>query len=633
MDKVNRFIQFNDESVETRKLLLYERIAQSLADAPFIQITERQLIEYQPKEATLAMSVFWRHRSQEVTHLGRLSDIYLLAAGFYRHFDLTAWKSFTSNMKAYKLPRLAGQLLMLLEEFRLMDSIQSERVGTIRAFNVRRDVYASFHKDRLLSNAQKGLFADAFVNQLFLDVHTGTVSDPHEVFDSFPMDRVRQIIERVYEIRSTEDSARLAQRILELVEEHIINDIVLSLYTFGNVFEDGKEMKLESQAMKDAEEGESDVKETIEEEFRSWHRETKDEEGTHLEFDLQHGTSGAADTSDSSPGDEGAQAQQFGTSQSEGNEEENLPNEEMDQGGEEVDQPATKAGSNYGPAHTHVTYEVKRMAITDHAADREILNEWRLEHLPIVRALLTEMKKRLERKRQDQQDNLSKGRLSSKLTTMITDERPRPFYRKQAPSQELDAVFGLLVDGSASMIDKLEETKEAVLLFHDVLRKLNVKHEIVSYYEDAFEASKEVQPNFFEVMHTFNETQTDSGPVIMNFEAHEDNRDGFAIRWMAKRLTNRSEQHKFLLVFSDGEPSAFGYDRNGIVDTAEAVWESEKKGISVVHLFLSSQQPSEAQKELFATMFGNKTAAADSVEEFASQTLRILRKLLTIAAQ
>ena len=46
------------------------------------------------------------------------------------------------------------------------------------------------------------------------------------------------------------------------------------------------------------------------------------------------------------------------------------------------------------------------------------------------------------------------------------------FIRKNAPSVNLDAVFGLLVDGSASMLDKLDETKQAVLLFHDVLRQL-----------------------------------------------------------------------------------------------------------------------------------------------------------------
>ena len=85
-----------------------------------------------------------------------------------------------------------------------------------------------------------------------------------------------------------------------------------------------------------------------------------------------------------------------------------------------------------------------------------------------------------------------------------------------------------------------------------------------------------------------------------------------------------------MLVFSDGEPSAFGYDRNGIFDTAEAVMETEKKGISIIHLFLSTEEPTDDQKALFSMMFGNKTASSNSVDNFTDQTLRILRKLLAI---
>jgi nitric oxide reductase activation protein len=97
-----------------------------------------------------------------------------------------------------------------------------------------------------------------------------------------------------------------------------------------------------------------------------------------------------------------------------------------------------------------------------------------------------------------------------------------------------------------------------------------------------------------------------------------------------RRLLIRPEKHKFLLVFSDGEPSAFGYDRNGILDTREAVLEAEKKGVSVIHLFLSSDEPTDDQRALFSMMFGNKSASSESVEQFTDQTLRILRKLLAI---
>ena len=244
------------------------------------------------------------------------------------------------------------------------------------------------------------------------------------------------------------------------------------------------------------------------------------------------------------------------------------------------------------------------------------LYQWREEQRPYVRSFVEEMKRRIELKEDARRDRLLKGRLSTKLTTLLLDERPRPFYRKNTPSDKLDAVFGLLVDGSASMMDKLDETKQAVLLFHDVLRELSVQHEISSYFEDANYASKEVQPNVFGLMHTFENLRKDDGLSILSFETNEDNRDGFAIRWMTRRLLVRQEKHKFLLVFSDGEPSAFGYDRNGILDTRESVIEAEKQGVSVIHLFLASEEPTDDQRALFSMMFGNKSAASESVESF-----------------
>src|SRR5699024_12617947 len=111
----------------------------------------------------------------------------------------------------------------------------------------------------------------------------------------------------------------------------------------------------------------------------------------------------------------------------------------------------------------------------------------------------------------ERRERLWNGSLSSNLITLFVDERPKPVYRKYAPSIQLDAVFWLLVDASSSMIDKLDETKQAVLLFHDVLRSLQVEHEISSYTEEAFKASAQFQPNTFDLMHTLQEHYVDHG--------------------------------------------------------------------------------------------------------------------------
>ena len=628
MVKLNRFIQFNDETVDAKTLLLYERLGRALADAPFLELSERKLLEFRPQEGIISMSVFWRHRTEEVTHAGRLSDIYLLTAGFWKHFDVRSWLKFTRQNSLHPLHRFTIELLLLLEEFRLADTIMKERPGTVNAFTVRKEAYVSYHQDRLSSNMQKSFLADAMLNQLHLSLHEGMFAGTSIDWGPIDFGLIQSVLQHAYDAKSTEENIVIADRITAIVESFIEKDLVHQYYSMGDSITEENTVFHYHKGMTDAEQGEEKTKETIEEVFRSWHRENESEAGVHLEYELEHGRSGKTDANDAAQGSEEATIEETGYGASEGDNSEQWS--EDDNAKTAKRDHKKKAGKMFGKEHVNVVFEEQRVAVVDEQENRQKLIVWRDEQKPFVRSFVEEMKKRIDLKEDSKRERLTKGRLSTKLTTMIIDEHPKPFYRKNAPSVNLDAVFGLLVDGSASMLDKLDETKRAVLLFHDVLRHLGIRHEISSYYEDAYHASKEIQPNVFGLMHTFLDRTKDNGMSILSFDANEDNRDGFAIRWMADRLAARSEKHKFLLVFSDGEPSAFGYDRNGILDTAEAVLETEKNGISIIHLFLSTEEPTDDQKAVFAMMFGNKTASANSVESFTDQTLRILRKLLAI---
>ncbi len=628
MVKMNRFIQFNDETVDAKTLLLYERVGRALSNAPYIELTERKLLEFQPIEGIISMSVFWRHRTEEVTHLGRLSDIYLLTAGYWNRFNVKNWLRFVDNISSHPLRKFASELVLLLEEFRLTDEIMKERPGTTKAFTVRQKAYRQFHQNSLPSNLQKGFLADALINQLYISINEGMFTLGTTDWGSIDFNLIQLQLQAAYDAKSTKDNINIAQRILLIVESILEKDLMQQYYSVTESITEQVATFHYHEGMMDAEKGDNDPKETIEEVFRSWHSENEEEQGIHLEYELEHGRSGISSSANSTAGDEEAEVNEIGFGKSEGSDADQHDVDDSDK--HERKEQGWKSGKSYGKEHVNVIYEEKSIEVNDTAENRNLLIQWREAQKPFVRSLVEEIKKRIEQKVELKREGLSKGRLSNKLTTMIIDERPKPFYRKNAPSVQLDAVFGLLVDGSASMIDKLDETKKAVLLFHDVLRELGIQHEIASYYEDAYHASKRVQPNVFGRMHQFTDRRKDNGLSILSFETNEDNRDGFAIRWMADQLATRQEKHKFLLVFSDGEPSAFGYDRNGVVDTTEAVLETEKKGISVIHLFLSTEQPTEEQKQLFSMMFGNKTASSNSVESFTDQTVRILRKLLAI---
>ena len=137
-------------------------------------VNERKLMEFQPVEQTIAISVFWRHREIDIMHAGRLSDIYLLMEGFWKHFDVHAWEDFQSTRSPI-LSKLLDQLVFLMEEFRLMELIQKKRIGTVKLFKVRIQTYLAFHKQQLSINSQKGFLADAFFNYVFIGMYEGTM--------------------------------------------------------------------------------------------------------------------------------------------------------------------------------------------------------------------------------------------------------------------------------------------------------------------------------------------------------------------------------------------------------------------------------------------------------------------------
>ena len=91
----------------------------------------------------------------------------------------------------------------------------------------------------------------------------------------------------------------------------------------------------------------------------------------------------------------------------------------------------------------------------------------------------------------------------------------------------------------------------------------------------------------------------------MTLEPQDDNRDGVAIRIASERLLQRSHEQRFLIVFSDGEPSAFNYSQDGILDTYEAVERARKFGIEVFNVFLSQEPLLKTSNKPFITYMAN----------------------------
>ncbi|RTE10302.1 vWA domain-containing protein, partial [Paenibacillus whitsoniae] len=226
------------------------------------------------------------------------------------------------------------------------------------------------------------------------------------------------------------------------------------------------------------------------------------------------------------------------------------------------------------------------------------------------------------------------GRLDKRLARAVTDEQPRLFYKKRGPDPQLDAAFALLVDCSASMYDKMDETKLGLVLFHETLRALRIPHEIVGFWEDADRVTEQEAPNLFQAAVGFDTCfAVGSGAALMALEPQQDNRDGFAIREMTRRLLRRQERQRILLVFSDGEPSAANYHDIGILDTHEAVIHARRQGLEVISIFLANGKIHETQRLAMRNIYGRSSIVVPNVEELHEQLVPILRKLLLKSIQ
>ena len=630
MSSVNRFIQFNNETINAKQMIQFEQLARALSRSPYLTLTIRKLMEFRPKEGAISMSHFWNHRDPDIEEKGQLSDLYLLTSGFWRHFDLTAWNHYKKAVSLHPLKEFALQLVISAEEFRLSNFIRQERPGTDSAFVVREEVYTTFHEQQLMVNFNKGFMSDSLFSFLYVALRKGSPIASLEDYPSY-FNRTLAKWQFIFDSKSTAESCRICLDILYSLEEEITKDLT---HIFISLHENLEEVpSYEEKAKRQIDQQDSEdlpPSESIEEMFRTWHRESEKQQGPHLEFELTKGNKGKTNNGRVEEGDESNEIDSEGSGTSTANKK---SNQTANMDGTTEKNQTKQSGERFGDEHVNVSFEEKKIDRKSNASLKDIISIIRAEQKPYVKAFTKEIRKRINQKQESKRTQLTKGRLTPNLTSLLTDQRPKPFYKKNNPSLPMDAVFGLLIDSSASMIDKMEETKKAVLLFHDVLRDLGIRHDIVSYYENAYEATEQEQPNSFLFCHQVEDGLKDHSESIFSLEAHDDNRDGLAIRWMAERLLKRSEKHKFILLFSDGEPSAYGYAANGIIDTAEAVIEVERKGIHLLHLFLSAEQPVEEQLQLFRMMFGAKTATAKNVDEFTTQTLRLLRRMLYLVVK
>ncbi|KZR57976.1 vWA domain-containing protein [Pseudobacillus badius] len=633
---MKRFIQFNDETIDSFLFMQLTDLAKTLTKNPEVEV-EYSPYSYVDKQANkLYVSHFWNHRPAADKWNGYKSDVFLRSLGSWPHTDESAIKGFVQEIQQSPVASFAKQVVVLAEDMRLEEICKQERPGTKKAFSARRRMYLQHFKAQLNANLVKSLFADALFNFHYMALNAESPLQPPAMSEPIhaAMPFIQKSLFAFYDARSTADVVKISRSLVEVLEEVLERDMLNQYFhlpemnsqeeSAGDTYNDlrRKDPLVNDDTLEEEQTGQEEV---IEEEFQTWHRETSDLGNSFLQFDLEQGSKADLAGEGAREGEAGDQALamvQGSARQTQRNDFSDLPADKEQKEAKSSGQPI------FGKENRFAVPVFKKAG----APDLEAVGKYKTQKASIAslqKKLKNMIEKTLEHKKIQPRSDLHRGRLNKKLLRFFTEEQPRLFYKKQEPSPEIDAVFTLLVDCSASMEDKMDQTKIGIVLFHEALKSVKVPHEVIGFWEDTNEASADRQPNYFHVVIDYaSSLRPASGPEILQLTPEEDNRDGFAIRIAKERIIKRSEKQKFLLIFSDGEPAAYGYDRNGIIDTHEAVIEARKLGIEVINLFLADGEIAESEKETVQNIYGKYSIFVNDVNDLPQVIFPLLKKLL-----
>lgn len=597
---------------------------------------------YDEADSHMSVSQFWWDYALPDKTAGMKSDVYLRCLGSAWFTGREAVSSYLAYTSSVKLPKLAISLFGLCEDMRLERICRSLRPGTAAVFAHRHRILGAYFQHKLRAHLRKGEVADALLLVIYGwftgKSWQGELSSSevgNELSGTFT--GLYAVLEQIEEGYTSEVAAG-CERIMDALADILDRDTVAAYFWMqqGSGAADPlpadykgelkRAKRLANDDVLPEQEGEKQL--PGQERLPTWHRESSDRSPGLLRFELERGSRTAAQGSAPREGDAADQALAIAQGRS----------QRAQRTGAAAER---RQGASVPAAAGHGEGEVAAYATATWlaperptAAQEDGFRRLSARAAPLAKPLQRAIRRTLEQKRIAPRGDRLFGRLDKRLTRAFTQELPRLFYKKRAPVPQLDAAFALLVDCSASMYDKMDETKLGLVLFHETLRELRIPHEVVGFWEDADRVTELEAPNLFQVVVDFGSClAASSGAALMQLEPQQDNRDGFAIREMTKRLLRCTERQRILLVFSDGEPSAAQYNDVGILDTHEAVLQARRLGVEVISVFLANGTVHETQRNAMRNMYGRSSIVVPNVGELHEQLVPILRKLLLKSIQ
>lgn len=224
-----------------------------------------------------------------------------------------------------------------------------------------------------------------------------------------------------------------------------------------------------------------------------------------------------------------------------------------------------------------------------------------------IRQLSDMLKKALVMRDEVQETISDRGRIvPSRLWRVGRSHDSRVFLRKLNHDNS-DFVVDVLIDASGSQRKRQGQVAMQAYILSEALSIANVSHRVMSFctFWD------------YTILHRFREYEDDrsANENIFEYNTSSNNRDGLAIKAAGYELLNREEEHKILIILSDGRPYDVILNRPNarnpqpyqgkyaISDTAFEVRKLRSKGVCVLGVFAGEEKDLPAEKKIFGKDF------------------------------
>lgn len=273
---------------------------------------------------------------------------------------------------------------------------------------------------------------------------------------------------------------------------------------------------------------------------------------------------------------------------------------------------------SYGDIHQGVNIKINRIS----SADTDLMEQY-----DAIAPRLVTISKQLQRSIQKE---LKEHRQGGKQTGLVMGRRldthalcrndGKVFYKNALPNEIPELAVGLLVDESGSMCcgDRSTYARAAAIILYDFCDSLDIP--VMVYGHSTGWDSVELY-SYAE----FDGFDSDDRYRLMDIGARGGNRDGAALRYVAERLSKRSEAVKLLILVSDGQPADDGYSGTAAEEDLRGIkQEYQRKSVIFVAAAIGDDKPS------IQRIYGDSFLDITDLEQLPGKLTAVVKKHIRI---